>query len=83
MSAMYHRCEVCNAEAWLVSDHCHEREEREGVRTHRGYLCTSCNVTLGKYRDSREALKEKADALQKRAEILRELAHYLMLGRYP
>ena len=59
------KCQVCNAEAinshkWgrLVVDHCHD------TGNVRGYLCQSCNMTLGSARDNPDILRRLANYLE-------------------
>lgn len=54
-------CEICGAPATDV-DHCHKSD------TVRGYLCSPCNLTLGKMRDRADLLRRAADYLDRFAE---------------
>ena len=52
------RCAICEREAPLVVDHCHETGRV------RGMLCQRCNVALGWMEDDISRLKAAADYLQ-------------------
>ena len=45
-------CQLCGKEGGIVLDHCHMTEK------FRGWLCQSCNIGLGKLKDSIEMLQK-------------------------
>ena len=64
-------CECCGSlDVKLQLDHCHE------TNMFRGFICRSCNKTIGNYGDTYESLKE-LDADQMYLDYLR-LANYRM-----
>lgn len=52
-------CDICKREKPLVIDHCHN------TKTVRGLLCDRCNVAIGCFEDSIEALKSAIPYLVK------------------
>ena len=51
-------CQVCGGPPPIMYDHCH----RSGV--HRGWLCNTCNITLGASQDDPERLRALAAYLE-------------------
>lgn len=52
-------CEACGKTGKICFDHCHERN------VFRGWICDSCNVTLGRMRDDIKALRDLANYLER------------------
>ena len=52
-------CECCGKESKLGLDHCHETKQ------FRGWLCTNCNVGMGKLQDSVEGVKKALAYLER------------------
>lgn len=51
-------CRICGSDATLVYDHDHV------TGAHRGWLCHSCNLGLGKFLDRADLLRAAADYLE-------------------
>jgi hypothetical protein len=52
-------CEVCGNPGQINFDHCHK------TLKFRGWICTRCNLTLGRCEDSPAFLRALADYLEK------------------
>ena len=52
-------CEICGSQKKISLDHCHTTNKN------RGWLCASCNVTLGFAKDNPETLRKLANYLDK------------------
>lgn len=52
-------CDVCNRPSWRITfDHCHTSGK------FRGWLCYSCNITLGHIEDDPKILRALAEYLE-------------------
>ena len=58
------RCQCCGTVARLSLDHCH------ASNTFRGFLCMSCNVSIGKLSDSEEGLRRALDYIVRSKDTL-------------
>lgn len=52
-------CEICNREGTIVFDHCHKNNK------FRGWICMSCNTSLGHVKDKIEILQQMITYLVK------------------
>lgn len=50
-------CDICSSYEVIYVDHCHKTGQR------RGFLCNSCNLAIGKFKDSVELLQRAASYL--------------------
>jgi hypothetical protein len=58
ISTQESKCKICDKTEKLCVDHCHT------TRKIRGLLCHSCNLGIGKFRDSPLLLRKAADYIE-------------------